>query len=114
MLLRVSSLPVQHDPQTRCLLQINGMTTENLSLLETKHLVEKSKGKLTMLVLRDQRQFLVNIPEVDDSPANSDDDDGRDDSSSELEGESGCPESGHVTCSGVTRETARCFGDSSS
>ncbi|XP_048860364.1 tight junction protein ZO-3 isoform X1 [Brienomyrus brachyistius] len=66
-------------------LKINGMTTENLSLLETKHLVEKSKGKLTMLVLRDQRQFLVNIPEVDDSPNNSDDDDRRDDSSSELE-----------------------------
>uniref|UniRef100_A0AAR2JET8 Tight junction protein 3 n=1 Tax=Pygocentrus nattereri TaxID=42514 RepID=A0AAR2JET8_PYGNA len=51
-------------------LKINGMTTENLSLLETKHLVEKSRGKLTMLVLRDKRKFLVSIPEVEDSPEN--------------------------------------------
>ena len=62
------------------------MTTENLSLLETKHLVEKSRGKLTMLVLRDNRKFLVSIPEVEDSPANSTDE-RRWDSSSELEGE---------------------------
>lgn len=66
--------------------QINGMTTENLSLLETKHLVEKSRGKLTMTVLRDERKFLVSIPEVEDSPPNSGDDRRRD-SSSELEGE---------------------------
>ncbi|XP_046713350.1 tight junction protein ZO-3 isoform X2 [Silurus meridionalis] len=52
-------------------LKINGMTTENLSLLETKHLVEKSKGKLTMVVLRDNRKFLVSIPEVEDSPQHS-------------------------------------------
>ncbi|MCJ8737718.1 hypothetical protein PDJAM_G00027270 [Pangasius djambal] len=52
-------------------LKINGMTTENLSLLETKHLVEKSRGKLTMVVLRDNRKFLVSIPEVEDSPQNS-------------------------------------------
>uniref|UniRef100_A0A4W4HG19 Tight junction protein 3 n=1 Tax=Electrophorus electricus TaxID=8005 RepID=A0A4W4HG19_ELEEL len=48
-------------------LKINGMTTENLSLLETKHLVEKSRGKLTMVVLRDSRKFLVNIPVVEDN-----------------------------------------------
>ncbi|XP_051549931.1 tight junction protein ZO-3-like isoform X2 [Myxocyprinus asiaticus] len=65
-------------------LKINGMTTENLSLLETKHLVEKSRGKLTMLVLRDDRKFLVSIPEVEDSPQNSADE-RREDSSSELE-----------------------------
>uniref|UniRef100_A0AAY4ECY0 Tight junction protein 3 n=1 Tax=Denticeps clupeoides TaxID=299321 RepID=A0AAY4ECY0_9TELE len=69
-------------------LKINGMTTENLSLLETKHLVEKSKGKLTMVVLRDDRKFLVTIPEVADSPQNSEDE-GREDSSSELEGQGG-------------------------
>lgn len=62
------------------------MTTENLSLLETKHLVEKSRGKLTMLVLRDDRKFLVSIPEVEDSPQNSADE-RHEDSSSELEGE---------------------------
>uniref|UniRef100_A0A671U6H0 Tight junction protein 3 n=1 Tax=Sparus aurata TaxID=8175 RepID=A0A671U6H0_SPAAU len=68
------------------ILKINGMTTENLSLLETKHLVEKSRGKLTMTVLRDERKFLVSIPEVEDSAPNSGDDRRRD-SSSELEGE---------------------------
>lgn len=61
------------------------MTTENLSLLETKHLVEKSRGKLTMMVLRDDRKFLVSIPEVVDSTPNSEDDRRRY-SSSELEG----------------------------
>lgn len=66
--------------------QINGMTTENLSLLETKHLVEKSRGKLTMMVLRDDRKFLVKIPEIDDSPHNTEDE-RRKDSSSELEGQ---------------------------
>uniref|UniRef100_A0A671SLE1 Tight junction protein ZO-3-like n=1 Tax=Sinocyclocheilus anshuiensis TaxID=1608454 RepID=A0A671SLE1_9TELE len=70
-------------------LKINGMTTENLSLLETKHLVEKSRGKLTMLVLRDDRKFLVSIPEVEDSPQNSADE-RRQDSSSELDGRSRC------------------------
>uniref|UniRef100_A0A665TJA5 Tight junction protein 3 n=1 Tax=Echeneis naucrates TaxID=173247 RepID=A0A665TJA5_ECHNA len=76
------------------ILKINGMTTENLSLLETKHLVEKSRGKLTMTVLRDDRKFLVSIPEVEDSAPNSEDDRRRD-SSSELEGES--PPSPDVT-----------------
>ncbi|XP_053178645.1 tight junction protein ZO-3 isoform X2 [Scomber japonicus] len=66
------------------ILKINGMTTENLSLLETKHLVEKSRGKLTMTVLRDNRKFLVSIPEVEDSAPNSEDDH-RQHSSSELE-----------------------------
>ncbi|XP_019134694.1 tight junction protein ZO-3 isoform X2 [Larimichthys crocea] len=66
------------------ILKINGMTTENLSLLETKHLVEKSRGKLTMTVLRDDRKFLVSIPEVEDSRPNSEDE-ARHDSSSELE-----------------------------
>ncbi|XP_014004211.1 tight junction protein ZO-3 isoform X1 [Salmo salar] len=64
------------------ILKINGMTTENLSLLETKHLVEKSRGKLTMMVLRDDRKFLVSIPEVQDSASNSEEDHN---SSSELE-----------------------------
>ncbi|XP_055020443.1 tight junction protein ZO-3 isoform X2 [Boleophthalmus pectinirostris] len=66
------------------ILKINGMVTENLSLLETKHLVEKSRGKLTMTVLRDDRKFLVSIPEVVDSAPNSEDERKRE-SSSELE-----------------------------
>uniref|UniRef100_A0A4W6D8V2 Tight junction protein 3 n=1 Tax=Lates calcarifer TaxID=8187 RepID=A0A4W6D8V2_LATCA len=72
------------------ILKINGMTTENLSLLETKHLVEKSRGKLTMTVLRDDRKFLVSIPEVADSAPNSEDD-RRQDSSSEFEDHSASP-----------------------
>ncbi|KAG7488062.1 hypothetical protein MATL_G00029290 [Megalops atlanticus] len=66
------------------ILKINGMTTENLSLLETKHLVEKSRGKLTMMVLRDDRKFLVSIPEMEDSAPNSEED-RHGNSSSELE-----------------------------
>ncbi|XP_023368409.1 tight junction protein ZO-3 [Otolemur garnettii] len=48
---------------------INGVSSENLSLSDTRRLIEKSEGKLTLLVLRDQGQFLVNIP-----PAISDSD----------------------------------------
>ncbi|KAL1251370.1 hypothetical protein QQF64_019166 [Cirrhinus molitorella] len=81
-------------------LKINGMTTENLSLLETKHLVEKSRGKLTMLVLRDDRKFLVSIPEVEDSPQNSADEK-RHDSSSELE------EISDLDSDGPTNRTSR-------
>lgn len=45
------------------------MSSENLSLSDTRRLIEKSEGKLTLLVLRDRGQFLVNIP-----PAVSDSD----------------------------------------
>ncbi|MBN3309729.1 HMHA1 protein, partial [Amia calva] len=65
------------------ILKINGMTTENLSLLDTKHLVERSEGRLSMVVLRDDRQFLVNIPDIEDSEPESDDQSRGD--SSELE-----------------------------
>uniref|UniRef100_A0A287B1G5 Tight junction protein 3 n=1 Tax=Sus scrofa TaxID=9823 RepID=A0A287B1G5_PIG len=43
---------------------INGVSSENLSLSDTRQLIEKSEGKLTLLVLRDRSQFLVNIPPV--------------------------------------------------
>ncbi|XP_030074849.1 tight junction protein ZO-3 isoform X2 [Microcaecilia unicolor] len=49
------------------ILKINGVTSENMSLADTKRLIEKSDGKLTLTVLRDNRQFLVNIPQVTDS-----------------------------------------------
>ncbi|KAM8875806.1 tight junction protein ZO-3 isoform 2-T2 [Spinachia spinachia] len=81
------------------ILKINGMTTENLSLLETKHLVEKSRGKLTMTVLRDDRKFLVSIPEVEDSGPDSEDGERRG-SSSELEDISDLDDS-------TTRRTSR-------
>uniref|UniRef100_A0A287D389 Tight junction protein 3 n=1 Tax=Ictidomys tridecemlineatus TaxID=43179 RepID=A0A287D389_ICTTR len=51
------------------ILQINGVSSENLSLSDTRRLIEKSEGQLTLLVLRDRGQFLVNIP-----PAVSDSD----------------------------------------
>ncbi|XP_044217418.1 tight junction protein ZO-3 isoform X2 [Thunnus albacares] len=85
------------------ILKINGMTTENLSLLETKHLVEKSRGKLTMTVLRDNRKFLVSIPEVEDSAPNSEDDHRRD-SSSELEDISDLDMPSHRASRQPTRE----------
>lgn len=52
------------------------MSSANLSLSDTRRLIEKSEGELTLVVLRDSRQFLVNIP-----PAVSDTD------SSLMEGE---------------------------
>ncbi|XP_058393538.1 tight junction protein ZO-3 isoform X1 [Diceros bicornis minor] len=56
-------------------LQINGVSSENLSLSDTRRLIEKSEGKLTLLVLRDRGQFLVNIPPaVSDSDASLMDD----------------------------------------
>ncbi|GAB1295393.1 Tight junction protein 3 [Apodemus speciosus] len=51
------------------ILQINGVSSANLSLSDTRRLIEKSEGELTLLVLRDSAQFLVNIP-----PAVSDSD----------------------------------------
>lgn len=61
------------------ILQINGVSSEGLSLADTRRLIEQSDGKLTLLVLRDRRQFLVNIP-----PAVSDSDSSLLDDISEL------------------------------
>lgn len=48
--------------------------TENLSLIDAKKLIERSKGKLKMVVQRDERATLLNIPDLDNSipSANSD------------------------------------------
>ena len=53
----------------RCLSlpQINGTVTENLSLVDAKKLIERSKGKLKMVVQRDERATLLNVPDLDDS-----------------------------------------------
>lgn len=61
--------------------QINGTVTENLSLIDAKKLIERSKGKLKMVVQRDDRATLLNIPDLDDSipSANASDRDGEDD-----------------------------------
>ncbi|XP_059366681.1 tight junction protein ZO-1-like isoform X14 [Carassius carassius] len=58
-------------------LKINGTVTENLSLIDAKKLIERSKGKLKMVVQRDERATLLNIPDLDNSipSANSERDD---------------------------------------
>lgn len=72
----VSLLTASPLPPT--VLQINGTVTENLSLIDAKKLIERSKGKLKMVVQRDDRATLLNIPDLDDSipSANASDRDG--------------------------------------
>ncbi|XP_075064197.1 tight junction protein 1 isoform X5 [Mixophyes fleayi] len=48
-------------------LKINGSVTENMSLSDAKTLIERSKGKLKMVVQRDERATLLNVPDLDDS-----------------------------------------------
>lgn len=60
---------------TPCLLlrsQINGTVTENLSLHDAGKLIEKSSGKLQLVVQRDRRQILVRIPPLADSDSDND------------------------------------------
>lgn len=66
--------------------QINGTVTENLSLIDAKKLIERSKGKLKMVVQRDDRATLLNIPDLDDSipSANASDRDGEGGGSSSV------------------------------
>uniref|UniRef100_A0A8C4RCE8 Tight junction protein ZO-1 n=1 Tax=Eptatretus burgeri TaxID=7764 RepID=A0A8C4RCE8_EPTBU len=59
-------------------LKINGTVTENMSLADARKLIEKSKGKLRLVVQRDERKTLTNMPELDDSLPSSEDSD-RDD-----------------------------------
>ncbi|XP_050177328.1 tight junction protein ZO-3 isoform X1 [Myiozetetes cayanensis] len=47
------------------ILKINGVASQDMSLAETQQLIERTEGILTLLILRDHRQFLVNIPDVD-------------------------------------------------
>ena len=67
--------------------QINGTVTENLSLIDAKKLIERSKGKLKMVVQRDDRATLLNIPDMDDSipSANNSDRDGEDNNERALQ-----------------------------
>lgn len=52
--------------------QINGTVTENLSLSDAGKLIEKSRGKLQLVVQRDHRQILVRIPPLADSDSEPD------------------------------------------
>uniref|UniRef100_A0A8C6YEJ8 Tight junction protein 2 n=1 Tax=Naja naja TaxID=35670 RepID=A0A8C6YEJ8_NAJNA len=49
------------------ILKINGTVTENMSLSDARKLIEKSRGKLQLVVMRDKRQTLINIPTMQDS-----------------------------------------------
>lgn len=52
--------------------QINGTVTENLSLGDAGKLIEKSRGKLQLVVQRDRRQVLVRLPPMEDSDSELD------------------------------------------
>lgn len=56
------------------ILKINGTVTENLSLQDAGKLIEKSRGKLQLVVQRDRRQILVRIPPLADSDSDNDND----------------------------------------
>ncbi|KAM9215443.1 tight junction protein ZO-3 [Leptosomus discolor] len=53
------------------ILKINGVASKDMSLAATQQLIEQTEGTLTLLVLRDHHQFLVNIPEIEDSQSDS-------------------------------------------
>ncbi|NXX54600.1 ZO3 protein, partial [Scopus umbretta] len=53
------------------ILKINGVASEDMSLADTQQLIEQTEGTLTLLILRDHRQFLVNIPDIEDSQSDS-------------------------------------------
>ncbi|KAM8961818.1 tight junction protein 2 isoform 2-T2 [Pelodytes ibericus] len=48
-------------------LKINGTVTENMSLSDARKLIERSRGKLQLVVQRDAQQTLINIPSLHDS-----------------------------------------------
>ncbi|KAJ7335523.1 hypothetical protein JRQ81_013464 [Phrynocephalus forsythii] len=55
------------------ILKINGTVTENMSLSDARKLIEKSRGKLQLVVLRDRKQTLINIPSMHDSESEIED-----------------------------------------
>lgn len=52
-------------------LKINGTVTENMSLADARKLIERSRGKLQLVVQRDLKQTLISIPPMDDSESDS-------------------------------------------
>ncbi|XP_071584224.1 tight junction protein ZO-3 isoform X2 [Heliangelus exortis] len=53
------------------ILKINGVASEDMSLADTQQLIEQTEGTLTLLILRDHRQFLINIADVEDIESDS-------------------------------------------
>ncbi|XP_033926742.1 tight junction protein ZO-3 isoform X3 [Melopsittacus undulatus] len=66
------------------ILKINGVASGDMSLADTQKLIEQMEGTLTLLILRDHRQFLVNIPDIEDSESDSSHMDDISDINSEL------------------------------
>ncbi|NWU73133.1 ZO3 protein, partial [Pterocles burchelli] len=66
------------------ILKVNGVPSKDMSLADTQQLIERTEGTLTLLVLRDQRQFLVNILDAGDSQSDSSQMDDISDIDSEL------------------------------
>ncbi|XP_067886662.1 tight junction protein ZO-2-like isoform X2 [Heterodontus francisci] len=54
-------------------LKINGTVTENMSLADARKLIERSRGKLQLVVQRDSKQTLISIPPMDDSDSEPED-----------------------------------------
>uniref|UniRef100_A0A8C9TXJ6 Tight junction protein ZO-2-like n=1 Tax=Scleropages formosus TaxID=113540 RepID=A0A8C9TXJ6_SCLFO len=54
------------------ILKINGTVTENLSLSDAAKIIEKSRGRLQMLVQRDRHRVLIRIPPLADSDSEPD------------------------------------------
>uniref|UniRef100_A0A7N6ALH6 Tight junction protein 2a (zona occludens 2) n=1 Tax=Anabas testudineus TaxID=64144 RepID=A0A7N6ALH6_ANATE len=54
------------------ILKINGTVTENLSLSDAGKIIEKSRGKLQLVVQRDRRQVLIRVPPMVDSDSELD------------------------------------------
>lgn len=63
-------LSMSHPSLSLC--QINGTVTENLSLSDAGKLIEKSRGKLQLVVQRDRRQVLIRVPPMVDSDSELD------------------------------------------
>ncbi|KAM6107367.1 tight junction protein ZO-3 [Pterocles gutturalis] len=66
------------------ILKVNGVPSKDMSLADTQQLIERTEGTLTLLVLRDHRQFLVNILDAGDSQSDSSQMDDISDIDSEL------------------------------
>lgn len=63
-----------------------------MSLTDAKTLIERSKGKLKMVVQRDERATLLNVPDLSDSIHSA--------NASERDGE--CPSAGGLQLTGLS------------
>uniref|UniRef100_A0A8C4NCV8 Tight junction protein 2a (zona occludens 2) n=1 Tax=Eptatretus burgeri TaxID=7764 RepID=A0A8C4NCV8_EPTBU len=100
------------------ILKINGTVTENMSLMDARHLIERSFGKLQLTIHREKSRILTNLPELQDSTQTSDMSDGDDVTevpSMTSEAPSGqsspspsCHHFGSKKCLNTSRGSSRC------